>query len=87
VSQEPARPLPAGRHFKRRRFQLQLPSRSNRTAPGASTEYRRPSSAAIPIVQSKEAGDRQFKRRVALILVVLVVLSIPILLAALIFAG
>lgn len=87
MNQEPARPLPAGRHFKRRRFNFSMPSRRNPAAPAEPMEYRRPSSAAIPIVQSKEAGERQFKRRVALVLVVLVVLSIPVLLAALIFAG
>lgn len=86
MSENSAGPLPAGRHFRRRRFNLSMPARAI-PAVAEPEEYHRPSSAAIPILEGKDQGERQFKRRVALVLVVLVVLSIPVLLGALILGG
>ncbi|MCW3765160.1 hypothetical protein ACW4FP_14200 [Paenarthrobacter ureafaciens] len=90
MSQTPPRPLPAGRHFKRRRFNFQDPSAAPRTAKPLRPERSRPARAAVQNSTAAETptpDQQQFKRRVALVIVTLVVLAVPVLLAALILAG
>ncbi|MCF3137967.1 hypothetical protein LRQ04_01755 [Paenarthrobacter sp. AR 02] len=83
MSENSARPLPAGRHFKRRRFNLHIPASAPRRAPAGPIQ--RPSGAVV--AGSAKEPDQQFKRRVALVLVILAVLAIPALLTALLLAG
>jgi len=83
VSENSARPLPAGRHFKRRRFQLHVPSSTPRRAPAWSID--RPTNPSV--TSGAKEPDQQFKRRVALLFVILAVAAIPTLLAVLLFAG
>ncbi|WP_224165122.1 hypothetical protein [Arthrobacter sp. StoSoilA2] len=87
MSPTPVGPLPAGRHYRRRRLRLSLPSVPARTSSAPITDHPRPSSAPIPIVPTKSSEQQQFKRRVALVLVVLVVVAVPALLAVLLLAG